>query len=102
MDQLIRIPEKVPNVSKSFKAASDGPASFSYNKASSAYKDIFSSSCLTLRPLTAGDYLIKIASGSRARAKREGDKGHPCLVPLQRANMLDSQSFVRIRALGAR
>ncbi|CAB1431212.1 unnamed protein product [Pleuronectes platessa] len=42
----------------------------------------------------------QIANGSIARANRRGERGHPCLVPRQRAKGGDLKPFVRIWAVG--
>lgn len=40
-------------------------------------------------PLTMGSFQIQLAKGSSLRAKSNGDRGHPCLVPLPRAKTSD-------------
>lgn len=42
------------------------------------------------KPVMLGWVLILSASGSISRLKIEGDRGHPCLVPLDMVKVVDS------------
>lgn len=71
------MPENEPKLSKIHRGAKrDGPAPFKYSKASTACRDNYSRRH-TRKPLTSEESLIKISSGSKAKANMEGDRGHP-------------------------
>lgn len=47
-----------------------------------------------------GFWWIACAKGSRISAKRRGDRGHPCLVPLCKSNCGEIMPFVKTAARG--
>lgn len=64
------------------------------------YRDNLSSRNPTLNP-QASDSLIKIARGSKARANKEREKGHPFCILLWKGNASDIQPLVWTHSMGA-
>ncbi len=67
---------------------------------SSAYNESLCMCPPLLIPVTVLSYLSETAKGSMATSKSRGDRGHPCLVPLNKEKYFDILLLVLTAACG--